>query len=373
VKIDYTALSFAEPRNVRFRYKLEGFDSDWRDADTRREAFYTNLRPHTYRFRVLACNNDGVWNESGATLDFDLLPAFYQTRWFSLLSAVVAIILAWGAYRLRVWQVTTGLQNLFDERLKERTRIAQELHDSLIQDLLGISLQIEVTDELLPAHYPAKQPLARAVSLCKSALDAGRRALNDLRNAPLSAADLLKSFSDLANEQTNHARTEIDVIVEGRERPLNALTSNDVLQVGRQAIANAFQHARARNIHVLLSYGEEFFRLRIEDNGSGIDERKMNLQSPGHYGMVGMKERAERLGGTISVRSRQGEGTEVDLSVPGSVLYQDGAPLSVWRFTDGWHYIARKLGGRKPKQTVRSQGAPPDVRSEPGRPDDTNL
>jgi signal transduction histidine kinase len=372
VEIDYTALSFAEPRNVRFRYKLEGFDSDWRDAGMRRQAFYTNLRPHVYRFRVLACNNDGVWNETGASLDFDLLPAFYQTQWFSLLCALVGIILAWGAYRLRVWQVTTRLQDLFDERLKERTRIAQELHDNLIQDVMGISLHIEVTDELLPADLPAKQPLARALALCKSALDAGRRALNDLRSAPLSAGDLVQSFSQLANELPRETSTKTDVIVEGRERPLNATAGHDVLQVGRQAISNAFQHARARNIHVLLSYGDKSFRLRIEDNGRGINEESMNLQRPGHFGMVGMKERAERLGGSISIRSREGEGTEVDLFVPANLLYQNGTPRSVWRITDRWRYVTGKLGNRKPNQDPESRGVPPEMRSEPGKPDDTN-
>jgi signal transduction histidine kinase len=372
VEIDYTALSFAEPRNVRFRYKLEGFDSDWRDVGVRRQAFYTNLRPHAYRFRVLACNNDGLWNESGASLDFDLLPAFYQTQWFSLLCALVGIILAWGAYRLRVWQMTTRLQELFDERLKERTRIAQELHDNLIQDVMGISLHIEITDELLPADLPAKQPLARALALCKSALDAGRRALNDLRSAPLSAADLVKSFSQLANELTKDAETRIDVIVEGRERPLNATTGNDVLQIGRQAISNALQHARARNIHVLLSYGGESFRLRIEDNGRGIDEESMNLPRPGHYGMVGMKERAERLGGGISIRSREGEGTEVDLFVPANLLYQNGAPRSVWRIADGWRYVAGKLGNRETKQDAESPSDSPGTGSQPGKLDDTN-
>ena len=219
IEIDYTALSLAEPRHVRFRYKLDGFDADWRDVGTRRQAFYTNLHPHTYRFRVLACNNDGVWNESGATVDFDILPAFYQTRAFLLLCVLLLIVLASGLYRLRVWQVTSHLRERFEERLKERTRIAQELHDNLIQDIMGISLQIEVADELLPHDFPAKQSIARALGLSKSALVAGRRALNDLRSLPLTATDLVKSFSQLANDLTKDASTKIHVMVEGRERP----------------------------------------------------------------------------------------------------------------------------------------------------------
>jgi signal transduction histidine kinase len=372
LEVDYTALSLAEPRKVRFRYRLEGFDSDWRDAGTRRQAFYTNLRPHAYRFRVLACNNDGVWNESGATLDFDLLPAFYQTRWFSLLCALVLIILAWGAYRLRVWQVTTHLRDLFEERLKERTRIAQELHDNLIQDVMGISLQIEVTDELLPANFPAKQSLSRALGLSKSALDAGRRALNDLRTASLNAADLVKSFSQLASEFKRDAETKIDVIVEGRERPLNAITGYDVLQVGRQAITNALQHAHARKIHVLLSYGEQQLRIRVQDNGRGISEETRNLGRPGHYGIAGMHERAERLGGTISIRSRVGEGTEIDLSVPGHLVYQDGLRSSGSRLADKWHYVTGRLWIRKPKPGGEPQATAPKSVSQTDKPDETN-
>jgi ligand-binding sensor domain-containing protein/signal transduction histidine kinase len=372
VEIDYTAPSLAEPRKVWFRYKLEGFDSDWRDVGTRRQAFYTNLRPHAYRFRVLACNNDGVWNESGATLDFDLLPAFYQTRSFLLLCGLVLIILAWAAYRLRVWQVTTQLRERFEERLKERTRIAQELHDSLIQDVMGISLQIEVTDELLPAGFPAKRPLARALNLSKTALDAGRRALNDLRSVPLSAADIVKSFSQLSSELTKEAGTKIDVIVEGREHALSALGGNDVLQVGRQAITNALQHSHATSIHVLLSYGEQQLRIRVQDNGRGMSQETWNLRRPGHYGIAGMQERAERLGGGISITSHIGKGTEVNLWVPAHFVYQDGVPRSSSRLRSKWHYVIEKLGIRIPNAGKLRQRAPTAGDSRTDKSDGTN-
>jgi len=372
IEFDYTALSLAEPRKVLFRYKLEGFDSDWRDAGTRRQAFYTNLRPRVYRFRVLASNNDGVWNESGTTLDFDLLPAFYQTQWFLLLCALVLVILAWGAYRLRVWQMTTQLRERFEERLKERTRIAQELHDSLIQDVMAISLQIEVADELLPAVLPAKQSLARALVLCKSALDAGRRALNDLRSAPLSAADLVKSFSQSASELARDHRTIVEVIVEGGERSLNTTMGNDVLQIGRQAISNALQHAHARKIQVLFSYGEQQLQVRVQDDGRGISGEALNLGRSGHYGIAGMKERAERLGGSISIRSRVGEGTEVNLCVPAHLLYRDAEPRSVSRFLDAWHYLTGKLGMRMKNSAEQPPGKLSGSDSETAKPGQTN-
>ena len=322
VEIDYTALSLAEPRNVRFRYKLEGFDSEWRDVGGRRQAFYTNLPPRAYRFRVLGSNNDGVWNEAGAALDFTLLPAFYQTRAFLFVCALVPIIVSWGLYRLRVWQVTSRLRDRFEERLKERTRIAQDLHDNLIQDVMGISLQIEVTEELLPADVPARKPLGRALRLCKATLEQGRRTLNELRSGSLSAGDLVNSFSLLSEEFAGDSGVRADVVIEGRERPLNATAGNDVLQVGRQAIANAFQHARAREIHVLVSYGRHELQLRVRDDGSGMTEAQLNGGRPGHYGIAGMHERAERIGGSLTVRSRVGEGTEVNLVVPAHLVYE---------------------------------------------------
>jgi signal transduction histidine kinase len=346
VEIDYTALSFAEPRNVRFRYKLEGFDADWRDAGGRRQAFYTNLRPRAYRFRVLACNNDGVWNESGAGLDFVLLPAFYQTQAFFLLVALVPIIASWGIYRLRVRQVTVRLRERFEERLKERTRIAQELHDSLIQDVMGISLQIELTEELLPPELPAKQSLGRALRLCRSALDEGRRALNELRSTPLNAGDLVAAFSRLSDESAGHSGSRADLVVEGRERPLNALAGNDVLQVGRQAITNAFRHSQAREIHILLSYGEQLLQIRVQDNGRGMTEEQLRTRRSGHYGMAGMQERAERIGGTLSLRSLAGKGTEVHLSVPAHLVYQDDLARPGSRVVGRWRSILRWFRNR---------------------------
>jgi signal transduction histidine kinase len=322
VQFDYTGLSFVEPRRVRFRYKLEGYDSDWQDAGTRRQAFYTNLGPRKYRFRVLASNNDGLWNEAGAALEFELLPAFYQTQWFSVVSLLVLMIGAWGAYRMRVWQLTTTLRGRFEERLRERTRIAQELHDNLLQSILGISLQLEVTDELLPPELPAKHPLQKALRLSKSAMDDGRRALNDLRASSLSTDDIVKGFRQTADGLRTESGTEIRILVEGQERPLNPVTGNDVLQIGRQAIANAFQHARAGKIRVLLSYGKRELRISIHDNGSGIDQDTITQGRPGHHGIRGMRERAERIGGTLSIKSSAGQGTEVELCVPADLAYQ---------------------------------------------------
>lgn len=323
VEFDYTALSLVEPRRVRFRYKLQGYDSDWQDVGTRRQAFYTNLGPRAYRFQVLACNNDGVWNQAGAALDFELLPAFYQTAWFRLVALIALMIIGWGVYRVRVRQLAAQLRGRFEERLRERTRIAQELHDNLLQSVLGISLQIEVTDELLPPGLPAKTPLQKALLLAKSAMDEGRRALNDLRTSSLNADDIVKGFSQTA-DGFRKEESEIRILVEGNERRLNPVAGHDVLQIGRQAIANAFQHSRASKIRVLLSYGKHALRISVQDNGCGIDQDLIRRGRPGHHGILGMRERAERIGATLSIHSSKGQGTEIDLSVPAGLVYQTG-------------------------------------------------
>ena len=321
VQFDYTALSLVEPRRVRFRYKLEGYDSNWQEAGTRRQAFYTNLGPGAYRFQVLASNNDGVWNETGAALSFELLPAFYQTEWFSIVSVIGLLVAGFGIYRLRMWQLGSQMRGRFEERLQERTRIAQELHDNLLQSVLGISMQIEVTDELLPADLPAKHPLQKALRLAKSAMEEGRRALNDLRTLSLSADDLVKGFSQAADGLRTEGGNDIRILVEGHPRRLYPVTGNDVLQIGRQAIANAFQHSRATRIRVLVSYSPRDLRVSVQDNGCGIDERTITHGRKGHHGIAGMRERAERIGATFTIRSSAGEGTEVDLSVPADLIY----------------------------------------------------
>ncbi len=321
VHFDYTALSFVEPRRVRFRYMLEGYDSSWQEADTRRQAFYTNLPPRPYRFRVLASNNDGVWNEAGAALQFDLLPAFYQTFWFEAFCLIMLLVLGLGIYRWRVWQLTARLRTRFGERLAERTRIAQELHDNLLQSVLGISLQLEVTDEMLAADAAARKPLEQALRLSKAAMTEGRRALNDLRTQKVTSDDLVRAFAQVAKDFPSHEAPHVDVLTEGEERPLNAVAGQDVLQIARQAIANALQHSNARRVHVLLSYRRGGLCVRVKDNGRGIDENTLNLGKAGHHGIAGMRERAGRIGATLSILSRAGEGTEVCLDVPEHLIY----------------------------------------------------
>ncbi len=326
LEIDYTALSFAIPEKVRFRYRLEGTGGDWHDAGTRREAFFTNLSPGNYRFNVIACNNDGVWNETGATLDFTLLPAFYQTRWFLLLCVATAGCLAWAGYQWRVRQVTARLDLQFQERLAERTRIAQDLHDTLLQGVLSASMQLHLAADQIPADSAAKPLLSRVLQLMGQVIDEGRNAVRGLR-APASQEpgldDLEQALSRVPRELGLAESAGFRVLVEGKPRPLHPVIRDEAYRIGREALANAFRHSGAAAIEVEIEYAARALRLLVRDDGRGIDPQVLEAGRDGHWGLSGMRERAERMGARLKVLSRAGAGTEVELSVPNEIAFAE--------------------------------------------------
>src|SRR5205085_5561472 len=242
-RIDYTALSLAIPERVRFRYKLEGWDREWQDAGTRRQAFYTNLGPGSYTFRVIACNNDGVWNEEGAVWAFSVAPAWYQTGLFRLLLVIVGIFAAWSLYRLRVRQIARAINARFDERLAERTRIARELHDTLLQTLQGSKLV--AADAMKRPDDPARlRRSMEQVSLwLTQAVDEGRAALNSLRTSTTEENDLaavLRLATDTCVAQCPMAAT---FTVAGDSRDMHPIIRDEVYRIGYEAIRNACTHS----------------------------------------------------------------------------------------------------------------------------------
>ena len=335
LEIDYTALSFSVPQKVLFRYKLEGADKDWQDVGTRREAFYTNLWPGHYRFHVIACNNDGVWNEQGAALGFSILPAFYQTKWFLLLCVTAAGLLAWAAYRRRVRQVTARLDLQFRERLSERTRVAQDLHDTLLQDVLSASLQLQVAEAHLPADSTAKPIVGEVLNLMGSAIEGARKAVRGLRSWQEETGDLTQAFSRIQQELAMQQEVGYRVTVEGQPRPLHPLVRDEVYRIGHEALVNAFRHSGARSIEVELHYATDQLRILVSDDGCGIDPQVQGAGREGHWGPSGMRERAERIGAKLKVLSRPAGGTEVELSVPNDVAFR-----SYSRDRFGW--VARR-------------------------------
>lgn len=321
IEIDYTALSLVIPQKVRYRYKLEGHDQDWQEAGTRREAFYNDLPPRKYKFRVIACNDDGVWNEEGATVEFDIAPAFYQSGWFVLLCAAAATCLVWAAYRWRVRWIAAQLDRRFEERLAERTRIAQDLHDTLLQGVLSASMQLNIANDKLAEDSPAKLLVARVLELMGLVINDGRNALRGLRSYDEGAQDLDQAFSRVWQELASYQAVDFRVIVEGQSRPLHPMIRDEIYRIGREAIINALRHSDANNIEVEIEYATHDLRIMVRDDGRGIDAQVLRSGRDGHFGLSGMRERAERVGAKLKVWSRPAGGTEVELFIPGNVAF----------------------------------------------------
>ncbi|HET9832895.1 MAG TPA: two-component regulator propeller domain-containing protein [Vicinamibacterales bacterium] len=323
LQIDYTALSLSIPERVRFRFRLDGFDREWHDAGTRRQAFYTNLRPGSYRFRVAAANNDGVWNEAGATVQFAILPAFYQTAWFLALSILAATAMMWMLYRVRVRQVARRVRDRLEARLMERVRIARELHDTLLQSTQGLILHVQAAASRLPQSEHARQLIEQALDRADEVMAEGRARVKDLR-ASDDSQELPAAITEAGEDFAATKPASFRVVVQGSPRALHPVTRDEAYLVAREALSNAFRHANARAIEVEVTYGRRDLRLRITDDGTGIDVAVMQAGGrAAHWGLPGMRERARKIGADFHVWSRPGAGTEITLTVPAFAAYVD--------------------------------------------------
>ena len=345
VEINYSGLSLTDPRKVTFRYRLLGFDSQWSQASTRRFATYTNLPPGKYRFEVMAANEDGVWNETPETLAFMLSPAIYQTKWFLTLCLLALILAGVLLFLLRVRFAANKLRQRFEERLEERARVAQDLHDNLLQEVMGISLQLEIADELTPPAAAGKSILRRALQLCESALTHGRGALTTLRATVLIQQDILQALSLAADSFSEERRRAVQFNAHGTELALRAGVGEEVVQIGREALRNALQHTHGP-IHVSIHYAPSRFCLVVEDEGQGISPATIESGVPGHFGLRGMRERATRIASTLKIESMARGGTHVQLSVPAHMAYSGFDTTSgLWAgFMTRWTKRKRSTG-----------------------------
>ena len=326
--IDYTALSLVEPEKIHFRYKLEGQDPDWREVVNVRQVQYSNLAPRHYTFHVMACNNSGVWNEAGTSLEFSVLPAFYQTNWFRILCVLGFLALLWSIYQLRIQQLREQFNIGLEARVNERTRIARELHDTLLQNFHGLMFQFQAARNLMSRRPDeAMQSLDDAISETKKAIAESRDAIQGLRSDPIAKgnlAELLTSTSrELAESSANEHPPIFDLIEEGERRPFSSAVSNDLCRIARELVRNAYQHAHSQRMEVELRYGDSMFRLRIRDDGRGIDPKVLKEGGrTGHWGLRGIRERADQIGAHLDVWSEPGNGTEVQLLVPAEIAYE---------------------------------------------------
>ena len=338
--VTYAGLSLSVPERVRYRYRLDGFDSDWSDPVAERQAVYTNLAPGHYRFRVIASNSDGVWNGTEATMPFEVRAMFWQTSWFQLSAVVLSGLAGWGLYRLRVRQVARQLSTRFEERLAERTRIAQELHDTLLQGFVSASMQLHVAIDRLPEDSPAKPSLRRVLDLMGKVVDEGRNAVRGLRSSSSAPHELEQAFAG-AQQEVGVSDAAYRVIVEGRPRSLKPIIRDEVYRIGREALVNAFRHSGATHIEIELEYGPKELSVFVRDDGRGVQPEVLEAGSEGHWGITGMRERAQRIGGSLRIRSRAAAGTEVELRIPAQVAFERQA--SGWPL--GCHIVQEIPGG----------------------------
>ena len=334
LQIDYTSPTFLIPQQVNFRYRLDGYERDWHEAGTRRQAFYTDLPPGKYSFRVIVSNTDGVWSESAAKLDFSIAPAYYQTNWFRVLCTCIFLAVLWAVYQWRVRQLQHQFDMTLEARVGERTRIARDLHDTLLQSAHGVLLRFQTVSQLLPDRpIEAKEKLDNAIDQTADFITEARDQVQGLRDSTVQSNDLALVISTLGQElgtDSAHLQPAFRVAVEGEARNLHPILRDEIYKIATEALRNAFRHSQARQIEVEIRYDNEQFRLRVRDDGKGVDPAILSSQgSKGHFGLPGMRERASLIGGKLVVWSEVDGGTEVELCVPASAAYAT-AQKSSW-------------------------------------------
>lgn len=331
VEIDFAALSLSIPSRVQFKYKLEGVDEDWKDSGGRRQAFYTNVSPGPHRFQVIAANEDGVWNDTGATATFVLEPAFYQTRTFYTLCGLLALLLFWQAYRARMRQVTQRLRREATARQDERERIARELHDTLLQSTQGLILLFQSFAARLARPDPMRAQMEQALDQADKLLNEARQRVGDLRTAALEP-DISVAITRVGRELLCGSAVDFQVTIQGTAQPLLPSVADGIYRVSREALTNVARHANASKVEVEVIYEVAQFRVRIRDNGKGVADAVLADKGRSHhYGLQGMHERTHRMNGTFNIWSRESAGTEVEICVPAADAYDSPAKRTTWR------------------------------------------
>lgn len=337
LQITYTATSLSAPERVRFRYRLHGVDAGWREAGTRREAFYTNLGPGDYRFHVIAANNDGVWNEVGRSVEFRIRPTFFQSPWFALTGLALSAMALYIGYLFHMRQLAIRMRAKLEARHLERERIARELHDTLLQSMQGLILGLHGLSRRLEPGSSARQSIEAMARRAQSVLVEGRERVQGLRSDAGDGEDLAGSLALVAAEVEAAACT-LAVRTSGEPKPLQPQVRDELYRAGREALTNALRHASARHIDVHLELAQDAVRLWVSDDGVGIQAQYLGAAGrDGHWGLVGMRERLEAIGGTLDIRSTL-SGATVCASVPAERAYHGRRP--------GWP--ARLIRPRRP-------------------------
>ena len=312
LQIDYTLLSLAPLSQVSFRYKLEGFDAQWIEAGTRRQAFYTNLSPGSYRF-VVEAQGDESAQRASAQWKFSILPRFYQTTWFGFAGLLAAGISFWGLWQLRLHQ----MRRRFSAVLEERARMGREIHDTLLQGLVGVAVQFKViADQFQASPDAARERLERLRKLVEHYITETRQSIWDLRSPVLESSDLVTALREAGQALTADKDMRFELIVRGKPFPCPPKVEEQLLRVGREAISNAVRHAHPNRVRAELSYQRDSVRLRVVDDGRGFDLNDPGFTAGAHWGLTSMRERAQQINADFQLASSPGKGTELELVVP---------------------------------------------------------
>jgi signal transduction histidine kinase/ligand-binding sensor domain-containing protein len=325
IEIHYTALSFVAPQKVRFRYMLEPHDLRWIDALGRRQAFYNSLPPGRYRFRVIASNNDGVWNLAGTALSFSIMPTYYQTAWFKIACALAGTLVLWAIILVRVRQATAAVRMRLGERLIERERIARELHDTLLQGFQGLLLRFHAVIKQLSRPEAAKALLESTLSRADEVVTEARLRVRDLLPDEDSPADVAQALGVFGRLYAEGASVDYRVLTVGAPRELEPVSSRELIRAGREAVTNAFLHSRATRVVAEVHYGNSTLTLIVKDDGQGMPTDLKRNGRAGHWGLRSMRAAATALGGTLSITDQEPSGTIVTVAVPGHLAYAKAA------------------------------------------------
>jgi signal transduction histidine kinase len=326
------------PGRIRFRYFLENFDRSWSQPVAAREAVYTNLGPGSYRFRLVASNSEGLWNGPETAIAFSVAPAYYQTYWFRLSCIAAFLGMLAAAYQLRLRHLSREFNLRLEERVAERTRIARDLHDTLLQTLHGLMFRFQAARNMF-ARRPeeAMEALDGAIRRTEEAIAESRDAIKDLRLEGAASSDLAELLTVTGQEletsvDANVNRPTFRLIVEGERHDLSFGIQDEVYRIGGELLRNAFQHAHARQIEAEIRYDDGALTLLVRDDGNGIDPEVLKEGGrPGHWGLPGIRERAKQIRAQIDFWSENRAGTEVQLTIPGKVAYKASANQSGFR------------------------------------------
>jgi signal transduction histidine kinase/ligand-binding sensor domain-containing protein len=315
ITFGYVGLRLSFPERVTYRYMLDGFDRGWNEPVTTRQAVYTNLTPGSYKFRVQASDTEGLWNGSEASLAIEVDPAFWQTWWFRLFCVTAILLSGWALYRIRLRQVRRKLQLRFDERLAERSRIARELHDNLLQNVTGLALQIGGISKIVTAPESAKERLQELRRQAEDCLREARQYVWDIRSPESDAIDLPTALKESGEQLTGGKPARFALVVDGVPRQIKADVRQQLLRIAREAIGNAAHHSGAAQIEARLRFESRAIHLRISDDGGGFD-LDAGTRLPGHFGLATMRERAAQIHASIRISSTVGQGTSIEVTVP---------------------------------------------------------